>query len=252
MKRWMVWAALVSSLVALVVARPSLANAQGLPLLREQGGFTVSARMDGSALKLRVLNNGALYSGIVHAYFVREDFAFLYFEYPGETERGQYTLELPPMESGVYDLILEITGGGGHEHDNPRFVQVFDLNVAGRAETGALDAVRRLGLQDAKTDIKPATQRSSFELRVQLDGKPVAWNPYYVHQFVLKTDWSYFKHDHPRDALELSLGAVQSRFTFPNAGEYVVYHFLETGARVDGAKLHPVLRHPQVFNVPSN
>ena len=248
MKRWLLAGAFTLGFGALCLS--VLATSQGLPILREQGGLTVSARADGGALKIRVLDGGALYSGIVHAYLVRKDLAYLYFEYPDETQTGQYSLDLPAMEVGVYDLILEITGGGGHEHDNPRFVQVFNLGleVLGSAK---LEVVRRLELQPAAPSVKAAGQASSFDLTTLLDGKPVAWNPYYVHQFVLKTDWSYFKHDHPKNLRELGVGSVRSNFKFPTSGEYVVYQFLETGVRVgSGEKLRPVLRLPGVVQVP--
>ena len=248
MKRWLLAGAFSLGLATLCLS--AVARTQALPILRERGGLTVSARVDGDALKIRVLDGAALYSGIVHAYLVRKDLAQLYFEYPDQTQSGQYSLELPAMEAGVYDLILEITGGGGHEHDNPRFVQVFNLGleVAGSAK---LEAVRRLELQPITPVVKAAGQASSFELTTLLDGKPVAWNPYYVHQFVLKTDWSYFKHDHPKNLRELGVGSVRSNFKFPMAGEYVVYQFLETGVRVgSGEKLRPVLRLPGVVQVP--
>jgi hypothetical protein len=226
-----------------------MARAQSLPVLREQGGLTASARVDGSQLKLRVLDNGAMYSGIVHSYFVRKDFAHLYFQYPDEGEKGVYNLEMPAMEPGSYELILEITGGNGHEHDAPRFVQVFGMDVKGFTPDGALEKVRQLELQATTPSIKPAGQASTFELTTLLGGKPVAWNPYEVHQFALKTDWSYFKHDHP-DVQELGVGSVRSNFKFPSSGEYVIFQFLETGVRVAGEKLRPTLRLPGVLSVP--
>lgn len=247
MKRWLLAGALSLGFGALWVN--TLAKSQGLPILREQGGLTVSARVDGEALKIRVLDGAALYSGIVHAYLVRKDLTYLYFEYPDQTQTGQYSLELPAMEAGVYDLILEITGGGGHEHDAPRFVQIFNLGLE-VAASAKLEAVRRLALQSVQPSIKTAGQASSFDLTTLLDGKPVAWSPYYVHQFVLKTDWSYFKHDHPKNLRELGVGSVRSNFKFPASGEYVVYQFLETGVRVGSDKLHPVLRLPGVVQVP--
>ena len=247
MKKWLLAGAFLIGFGTLCLS--ALATSQGLPMLREQGGLTVSARVDGAALKIRVLDGAALYSGIVHAYLVRKDLAQLYFEYPDESQTGQYSLDLPAMEAGVYDLILEITGGGGHEHDNPRFVQVFNLGVE-VAASNKLEAMRRLELQSVAPSVKAAGQSSSFDLTTLLDGKPVAWNPYYVHQFVLKTDWSYFKHDHPKNLRELGVGSVRSNFKFPSAGEYVVYQFLETGVRVGSDKLRPVLRLPGIVQVP--
>jgi hypothetical protein len=231
----------------------ALARAQSLPVLREQGGLTASARVDGTQLKLRVLDNGSMYSGIVHSYFVRKDFAFMYFQYPTEGETGQYSLEMPAMEPGSYELILEITGGNGHEHENPRFVQVFGMDVKGVASDGAansmLEKVRQLELQATAPTIKPAGQVSTFDLTTLLGGKPVAWNPYETHQFAIKTDWSYFKHDHP-DVDELGVGSVRSKFKFPTSGEYVIFQFLETGVKVDGEKLRPTLRLPGVLRIP--
>ena len=247
MKKWLLAGAFLLGFGTLCLS--ALATSQSLPILREQGGLTASARVDGGALKIRVLDGAALYSGIVHAYLVRKDFAQLYFEYPDESQTGQYSLDLPAMEAGVYDLILEITGGGGHEHDNPRFVQVFNLGME-VAASSKLEAMRRLELQAIAPNVKAAGQSVSFDLTTLLDGKPVAWNPYYVHQFVLKTDWSYFKHDHPKNLRELGVGSVRSNFKFPSAGEYVVYQFLETGVRVGADKLRPVLRLPGVVQVP--
>ncbi len=247
MNKWLLAGALLLGFGTLRLS--ALATSQGLPMLREQGGLTVSARVDGAALKIRVLDGAALYSGIVHAYLVRKDLAQLYFEYPDESQTGQYSLDLPATEAGVYDLIVEITGGGGHEHDNPRFVQVFNLCVE-VAASNKLETVRRLELQSVAPNVKAAGQFSSFDLTTLLDGKPVAWSPYYVHQFVLKSDWSYFKHDHPKNLRELGVGSVRSNFKFPSAGEYVVYQFLETGVRVGSDKLRPVLRLPSVVQVP--
>jgi hypothetical protein len=226
-----------------------MARAQSLPVLREQGGLSASARVEDSQLKLRVLDNGAMYSGIVHSYFVRKDFAFMYFQYPTEGEKGVYSLEMPAMEAGSYELILEITGGNGHEHDAPRFVQVFGMDVKGIAPSGMLEKVRQLELQATTPSIKPAGQVSTFDLTTLLGGKPVAWNPYETHQFALKTDWSYFKHDHP-DAEELGVGSVRSKFKFPTSGEYVIFQFLETGVQVSGEKLRPTLRLPGVLRIP--
>jgi hypothetical protein len=228
----------------------AFANTQSGPMLREQGGLTATARIDGTQLKVRVLDGTALYSGIVHAYLVRKDLAFFYFEYPNETDKGQYNLDLPAMETGQYDLILEITGGNGHQHDSPRFVQVFGMDIAVSATDAKLEGVRKLELQAGTPTVKAAGQVSSFDLTTLLSGKPVAWNPYYVHQFILKTDWSYFKHDHPDNVRELSVGSVRSNFKFPSAGEYVVYQFVESGVQVAGERLRPVLRLPGVLNVP--
>ena len=247
MKRWLLAGAFSLGFGTLCLS--ALATSQGLPMLREQGGLTASARVDGSSLKIRVLDGAALYSGIVHAYLVRKDLAQLYFEYPAESQTGQYSLDLPAMEAGVYDLILEITGGGGHEHDNPRFVQVFNLGLE-VAASAKLEGVRRLALQSVPPTIKAAGQSSSFDLTTLLDGKPVAWSPYYVHQFVLKTDWSYLKHDHPKNLRELGVGSVRSNFKFPTSGEYVVYQFLETGVRVGTDTLRPVLRFPATLQIP--
>lgn len=247
MKRWLLAGAFTFGFGALCLS--ALATSQGLPILREQGGLTASARVDGNSLKIRVLDGAAQYSGIVHAYLVRKDLAQLYFEYPDETQTGQYSLALPAMEAGVYDLILEITGGGGHEHNAPRFVQVFNLDLEVAASV-KLEAVRRLSLQNVTPSVKAAGQSSSFDLTTLLDGKPIAWSPYYVHQFILKTDWSYFKHDHPKNLRELGVGSVRSNFKFPSSGEYVVYQFLETGVRVGTDKLQPVLRLPGVVQIP--
>jgi hypothetical protein len=225
------------------------ALAQSLPVLREQGGLTASARMDGTQLKVRVLDSGAMYSGIVHSYFVRKDFAFMYFEYPSEGEKGVYSLEMPAMEPGSYELILEITGGNGHEHENPRFVQVFGMDLKGVSPNGALEKVRQLELQATTPVLKPAGQVSTFDLTTLLAGKPVAWNPYETHQFAIKTDWSYFKHDHP-DVNELGVGSVRSKFKFPSSGEYVIFQFLETGVQVAGEKVRPTLRLPGVLRIP--
>jgi hypothetical protein len=247
MQRWLLAGAFWLGFGALCLS--ALATSQSLPLLREQGGLTASARVDGETLKIRVLDGAALYSGIVHAYLVRKDLQHLYFQYPDEVQTGQYSLNLPPMEAGVYDLIVEITGGGGHEHDAPRFVQVFNLNVAVTA-SAKLTELRRLELQRVTPSVKAVGQSSSFDLTALLDGQPIAWNPYYVHQFVLKTDWSYFKHDHPKNLRELGVGSVRSNFKFPSSGEYVVYQFLETGVRVGTQNLRPVLRLPGVVQIP--
>ena len=248
MKRFFLAALTFSSLMALMPSAPTTATVQGLPLIREQNGFLATARIDSQNLKVRVLEYSAAYSGIVHAYFISKDFKNYYFQYPDETEKGSYVLPLPPMEAGTYDLILEITGGNGHAHNNPRFVQVYPVNFEVLTSSPELEPIHRLALKETVPNLKPAGQASSFELTTLLDGAPVAWNPYYVHQFVLKTDWSYFKHDHP-NTKELGLGSVQSNFTFPSAGEYVLWQFLETGVRIADQKFKPVLRYPSLFKI---
>jgi hypothetical protein len=246
MKYLTVLAFIFSSFVALLSTAPTTATAQGLPLIREQNGFLATARLDSQNLKLRVLEYSVPYSGIVHAYLISKDLTNYYFEYPQETEKGSYVLSLPPMRAGVYDLILEITGGNGHVHNNPRFVQVYQFNFEVPTSDARLEPIGRLALKPTVPGFKGLT--ASFELTTLLDGEPVAWNPYYVHQFILKTDWSYFKHDHP-NSKELGVGSVQSNFTFPSAGQYVLWQFLETGVRIAGQKYNPVLRYPSVFQV---
>jgi hypothetical protein len=107
-----------------------------------------------------------------------------------------------------------------------------------------------LALKNTSATIKPAGQPSSFELSLLLDGAPVAWGPYYVHQFVVKTDWSYFKHDHPKNTKELAVGSVQSAFTFPMTGEYALFQFIESGVKVAGEKLRPVMTFPTHLTIP--
>ncbi len=223
------------------------------PILREAGGYTVSARVieeNGKReLRLRVLNNQRLFSGIVHAYFVARDYAALYFEYPDNRAPGDYVLELPAMNPGTYDLILEITGGNGHRHENPDFVQFFALGVDGRASPEQARLFERLRFKSVQPDVQPAGKPSRFEFVTLLDGEPIGWGDYYVHQFVLSTDGAYFMHDHPKGTRKLGLGAVESSFTFPKPGQYVVFLFLESGVRVDGKVVRPVLRYPHVFDV---
>jgi hypothetical protein len=249
MKRLLLGLLIVSSLILL--SSRSAAVSQHLPVLLEQGGFTISAKLEGRTLKIRVLDGNALYSGLVHAYLIRRDFSYLYFEYPDESDKGQYSLELPPMETGLYDLMLEVTGGGGHEHDKPRFVRLFPMGVEGNAKPGELDGARRLELKAGGADLKPSGARSTFELATLLDGKPaITDDPTYVHQFILKTDWSYFKHDHPKGVQKTSVKSVRSNFIFPSGGEFAVYQFLEPGLEVSKVgRLRPVLRLPTIFKI---
>jgi hypothetical protein len=250
MKKWL-WLVVLAVLGAShgVLPQETRVHAQSAPLIREQGGFTTVARVENNALKLRVLEYGAPYRGIVHAYFVAKDFSKLYFDYPDEDAKGSYSLPLPNMEAGTYDLIIEITGGGGHEHDKARFIQVFPIGLEGKPGPD-LEPVQRLTLKNTNASLKPAGQASSFELSLLLDGAPVAWGPYYVHQFVVKTDWSYFKHDHPKNTKELGVGSVQSSFTFPSSGEYALFQFIETGVKVESEKLRPVMTFPTRLIIP--
>ena len=223
------------------------------PILREAGGYTVTARVieeNGKReLRLRVLNSQRMFTGIVHAYFVARDYSALYFEYPENRAPGDYVLELPTMNPGTYDLILEITGGNGHRHENPDFVQTFALGVDGRASLEESRLFERLNFKPTQPDVQPAGKASRFEFGTLLDGQPIGWGDYYVHQFVLSVDGAYFMHDHPRGVKKLGLGAVESSFAFPKPGQYVVFLFLESGVRVDGRVVKPVLRYPHVFDV---
>ncbi len=255
MNRWLrLWLTSLALLSAFAVAflggtRVLAQHTSSAPILREQGGFTVVARVENNALKVRVLEYGAPYRGIVHAYFLAKDFSQLYFDYPDEDAKGSYSLPIPEMRAGQYDLVLEITGGGGHDHDKPRFVQVFPTDLQG-VPGPSLEPVQRLALKASSANIKPAGQVSSFELSLLLDGTPVEWAPYYVHQFVVKTDWSYFKHDHPKNTKSLGVGSVQSAFSFPSSGEYALFQFIETGVKVGQEKLRPVMTFPTRLNVP--
>jgi hypothetical protein len=237
--------------------KPSISSfklAQTLPIIREQNGFIVSAKIlentEKNSLTLRVLRDSRAYSGIVHTYFVSKDFQNLYFQYPEETQPGSYELELPPMLAGTYDLILEITGGGGHEHDNPAFVQVFDVGLELTQDSGDTAWLKRLSTKSGVLEVQTAGKRSKFEWNTLLDNQPVGWGDYYVHQFILATDWSYFKHDHPKNTNKLGLGSVAASFPFPKSGEYALFVFLESGLRIDGKLYRPTLRYPDLIQVP--
>ena len=190
-------------------------------------------------------------SGVVHAYLISKDLEHYYFEYPEEGDEGTYTLPFPAMEAGTYNLILEITGGGGHDHETPKFVQNYPLNLEISTSSPEVIPIRRLSLKETTPTAKPPGQATSFELSTLLDGKPVAWGPYYVHQFILKTDWSYFRHNHP-EFKKLGVGSVQSEYTFPSAGEYLVWQFLEPGVNIAGKKYRPVIRYPGIIKIVDN
>ena len=70
-----------------------------------------------------------------------------------------------------------------------------------------------------------------------------------MHQFILATDWSYFKHNHPGGS-KLGLGSVSSSFSFPKAGQYAMFVFLESGIRVDKTVRFPTLTYPELINIP--
>ncbi len=224
------------------------------PIIREQNGFTVVAKMrvegEKVSLEMRVLRDSRPYAGIVHTYFVSKDFKNLYFQYPQTVQRGSYELELPAMNAGTYDLILEITGGGGHEHNNPAFVQVFPIGLELSADFGDTAWLKRLSLKPGTLEIQAAGKPSKFEWNTLLDAQPVAWGDYYVHQFVLATDWSYFKHNHPNNTSKLGLGSVSSSFAFPKAGQYAIFVFLESGISVDKTVRFPTLTYPALLNIP--
>jgi hypothetical protein len=226
---------------------------QTTPIIREQNGFTVTAKIvDGEKrlLEVRVLRDTRPYAGIVHTYFVSKDFKNLYFQYPEQVQRGSYELELPAMIAGTYDLILEITGGGGHEHDNPAFVQVFPIGLELTEDLGDNAWLKRLSLKPGTLEVQAAGKTSKFEWNTLLDTQPIGWGDYYVHQFVLATDWSYFKHNHPNGTNKLGLGSVSSSFAFPKAGQYAMFVFLESGIRVDNILRRPTLTYPELINVP--
>jgi hypothetical protein len=225
---------------------------QSTPIIREQNGFTVTAKIvnaEKPTLEVRVLRDTRPYAGIVHTYFVSKDFKKLYFQYPEQIQRGSYELELPAMIAGTYDLILEITGGGGHEHDNPAFVQVFPIGLELIKDTGDTAWLKRLSLKPGALELQAAGKSSKFEWNTLLDAQPVAWGDYDVHQFILATDWSYFKHNHP-SGNKLGLGSVSSSFTFPKAGPYAMFVYLEAGVRVDKTIRFPTLTYPELVNIP--
>ncbi len=238
---------------ALAEQKSRVSLRQGTPLIREQNGFTVNAKMrlDGEKpiLELRVLRDTRPYAGIVHTYFVSLDFKNFYFQYPEQTQRGSYELELPPMLAGTYDLILEITGGGGHEHENPAFVQVFPVGLELTEDIGNTAWLKRLSLKPGALELQAAGKSSKFEWNTLLDASPVAWGAYDVHQFILATDWSYFKHNHP-NGNKLGLGSVSSSFAFPKAGQYAMFVYLEAGIRIDNVLRRPTLTYPELVNIP--
>ncbi len=250
-----------AGLTAMMVLNPQTALAeqksrvllqQVAPIIREQNGFTVSAKIvDGEkpTLELRVLRDTRPYAGIVHTYFVSKDFKNLYFQYPEQTQRGSYELELPPMIAGTYDLILEITGGGGHEHDNPAFVQVFPIGLELNQDIGDTAWLKRLSLKPGALEVKLAGKTTKFEWNTLLDFQPIGWGDYDVHQFILATDWSYFKHNHP-NGNKLGLGSVSSSFVFPKAGQYAMFVFLEAGIRIDNVLRRPTLTYPELLSIP--
>lgn len=224
------------------------------PIIREQNGFSVVAKMrvdgDKPTLEVRVLRDNRPYAGIVHTYFVAKDFKNLYFQYPEARQRGSYELELPAMLAGTYDLILEITGGGGHEHNNPAFVQVFPVGLELTSDFGDTAWLKRLSLKPGTLEVQAAGKPSKFEWNTLLDAAPVAWGDYGVHQFILATDWSFFKHNHPYDASKLGIGSVGSSFVFPVAGRYAMFVFLESGIRIDKTTRFPTLTYPALLNIP--
>jgi hypothetical protein len=251
-----------AGLMAMMVLNPQTALAeqksrvlfkQIAPLIREQNGFTVSAKIvdngEKRTLEVRVLRDSRPYAGIFHTYFVAKDFKNLYFQYPEAVQRGSYELELPAMLAGTYDLILEITGGGGHEHDNPAFVQVFPVGLELTEDTGDTSWLKRLSLRSGALEVQVAGKPTKFEWNTLLDNQPVGWGDYYVHQFILATDWSYFKHNH-LDGDKLALGSVSSSFAFPKAGQYAMFVFLESGVRVDKTIRYPTLTYPELLNIP--
>jgi hypothetical protein len=244
----------LNSQMALAEQKSRISMRQIAPIIREQNGFTATAKIldDGTkqTLEVRVLRDTRPYAGIVHTYFVSKDFKNLYFQYPEQTQRGSYELELPPMIAGTYDLILEITGGGGHEHDNPAFVQVFPVGLELTEDTGDTAWLKRLSLKPGKLEVSAIGKPSKFEWNTLLDASPIGWGDYYVHQFMLATDWSYFKHNHPDDTYKLGLGSVSSSFAFPKAGQYAMFVFLESGIRIDKTLYYPTLRYPELVNIP--
>ncbi len=243
----------LNSQSALAAQKSNLKAQVSDPVIREQNGFTVVAKMrvegDKSSLELRVLRDSRPYAGIVHTYFVSKDFKNLYFQYPEQIQRGSYELELPAMLTGTYDLILEITGGGGHEHDNPAFVQVFSVGLELTEATEDTDWLKRLSLKPGTLELRAAGKSSQFEWNTLLDNQPVGWGDYDVHQFILATDWSYFKHNHP-SGNKLGLGSVSSSFAFPKAGQYALFVYLESGIRVDNVLRRPTLTYPELVNIP--
>ena len=224
------------------------------PINREQNEFKASVevaeRGGQKLLRLEVSRNNRPFAGIVHAYLVNRNFSSLSFGYPKAVGSGFYEMPVPEMTLGTYDLIVEITGGSGHEHDNPRFVQIYPIGLEGQALPTTLELFGRLRLQPTSPTVSPSGQVSSFEFSTVLDSRPIGWGNYYVHQFVLKTDWSYFKHDHPKGTQRIAEGAVRANFIFPQSGSYVVFLFVESGLMVDGRRLQPVLRLPGLLEVP--
>jgi hypothetical protein len=129
-------------------------------------------------------------------------------------------------------------------------VQMFPVGLELTEDTGDTDWLKRLSLKPGTLEVQMAGKSTKFEWNTLLDASPIGWGDYYVHQFILATDWSFFKHNHPNGTNKLGLGSVSSSFVFPKSGQYAMFVFLESGVRVDNTLRRPTLTYPELVNIP--
>jgi hypothetical protein len=183
------------------------------------------------------LNGTPVSQGLMHALIIPSDLSTLYHEHPQELETGRFTLDIPALPTGEYDVWVEITVGSGH---SDAILQRATLQLQGASP--AIDtSPARVTLEPTNLDIEPSGTLSHLEFLIALDGQPVRRFGHFfgvqVHSFAISTDREWFKHDH---AEPLGRGKVDAHFQFPKPGSYVV--FLQPSVAGD-VESRPMLRH---------
>jgi len=177
--------------------------------------------------------------GILHALIVPGDLSTLYHEHPQEVGRGEFMLDVPALPMSEYDIWMERTMSGGHRD---AILRRFTMTLKGGQPRGDRNDERRIALKPMSAELR-AGKPSRLEFSLLLDGQLVRRYGKFVgievHSFAVSSDREFFVHDH---ATPVSNGVVKAHFTFPRAGDYVVF-LQPTVLTEDGKELRTVLRH---------
>jgi hypothetical protein len=203
-----------------LIATPNAAPATLLNITQSRGGKPAS-------------------KGMLHVLLMPADLSALYHEHPRKVDEGKFSLDLPRVPAGEYDVWVELTLSSGHDD---AVLRRFAFPLAGDRPTAADVDARRVTFAPLKQDLTRG-KPSRLEFQILLDGKPVEKFGNFVgvpvHTFAVSKDREFFVHDHADVA---DRGIVSAHFKFPKPGDYVV--FLQPSVVIgEGRQVTTVLRH---------